>query len=87
MSGITGDTMTDDRREALTIREFEQYKDYQEGRMDALFDGMKELNDTIRELLIDRASDKAFALIGKWCLMIIPAMTAILGVVYVWRKG
>ncbi len=87
MNGSTGEIMTDEKREPLTIREFEQYKDYQEGKMDALFDGMKELNDTIRELLIDRASDKAFALIGKWCLTLIPAITAILGVVYVWRKG
>jgi len=79
--------MSDDRRETLTYREFESYKDYQEGKMDALFEGLKELNDTIRELLIDRASDKAFALIGKWCLVLIPAMTAILGVVALWRKG
>jgi hypothetical protein len=79
--------MTDDKSENLTIREFELYKYNQEGKMDALFAGIKELNDTLRELLIDRASDKAFALIGKWCLVLIPAMTAILGVVALWRKG
>lgn len=76
-----------ERRENVTYREFDAHKEDVEGKMDALFSEIKELNHLIRDLLIDRASDKAFALIGKWCLVAIPAITGILGLVALFKKG
>jgi len=89
--------MTPERRESVDCRTFEMFKEVTDDKIDALFLAIKEVNfridnkvdkitDKLDELLLDHAKSHALAIIGKWCLILIPAITAILGAIALWRK-
>ncbi len=89
--------MNHDRRVEVDVSTFKIYKEVTDDKIDALFLAIKEVNaridqkvDRITEkldmLLLNQAKGQALAIIGKWCLILIPAIAAMLGVIAVWRS-